>query len=383
MREAGALATVLSSLRHFARLTEPDGALPIDVALIHVSPPGPGRRAGIAVGMTPSPRQPGTCSTDSIRRSVHRAEVWQRSTGVEQVRQRTLSIGDIDLTGTLRTLLMLSGDPTVRLTDGRFERATLTPDGPGSIRADWGDDPSTARLSAWGPGGSWLLERAEGLLGLEDRIDGFDPADKPLRDVWRRQQQRRLFRTRTLWHDLAWLIVQQRVTRVDAGRQWTRFVTASGADAPGPVELLTPPTPAATAALHYTDFHRFGIERQRAEYLRAAARIGDRLAGSVDGPFDEVRPKLAAIRGLGPWTMSSVASHTWGDADSVVVGDDGIPSMVTWFLAGEARGDDERMLELLEPYRPHRARVVQMVFASGVRPPRRHHRYARNPIQNR
>jgi hypothetical protein len=45
--------------------------------------------------------------------------------------------------------------------------------------------------------------------------------------------------------------------------------------------------------------------------------------------------------------------------------------MVSWLLAGERRGDDARMLQLLEPYRPHRYRVVRLAFAGGTRPPRR------------
>lgn len=52
MREVGALATVPSSLRHFARLTEPAGPLPLDVAIVQVSPPGPEGRfsLGVSVG---------------------------------------------------------------------------------------------------------------------------------------------------------------------------------------------------------------------------------------------------------------------------------------------------------------------------------------------
>lgn len=52
MRTAGALSTIPSSLRHFARLTEPDGPLPIDAAIIQVSPAGPDGRfsLGVSVG---------------------------------------------------------------------------------------------------------------------------------------------------------------------------------------------------------------------------------------------------------------------------------------------------------------------------------------------
>jgi 3-methyladenine DNA glycosylase/8-oxoguanine DNA glycosylase len=53
----------------------------------------------------------------------------------------------------------------------------------------------------------------------------------------------------------------------------------------------------------------------------------------------------------------------------VSVGDFHLPHVVSWALAGEARGNDERMLELLEPYRGQRGRVQRLLEASGVKPP--------------
>ncbi len=303
-------------------------------------------------------------------------------TGEQAVSTREVAIGEIDLASTLRSFLMLPSDPTVAINNNRFERSTLTPDGIGSIRVEWGD-ADAARITTWGPGGRWLLDRSDGLLGLADDVSDFDPSERRVRTVWRRERRRRISRTGTLWHDLAWFIVQQRVTTVDAGQQWRRLVEALGEPGPGPVELMAPPSPEVVASMHYTEFHGFGIERKRAEHLREAARIVNRFAGMTDGPFDAVGSKLATVRGIGPWTVSCLAAHTWGDADAVIVGDDGIPSMVTWFLADIANGDDATMLELLEPYRPHRGRVVHLAFASGNGPPRRHHRYARNPIRHR
>jgi len=135
--------------------------------------------------------------------------------------------------------------------------------------------------------------------------------------------------------------------------------------------------------VHYSELHPLGIERQRAGYLRAVASLAGRLHPWADEPFADVAPRLQAVPGLGPWTVSWLGGFTWGDPDSVTVGDDGIPSMVTWFLAREVRGDDARMLTLLEPYRPHRARVVQLAMASGQRPPRRHPRGSRHRIHRR
>ncbi|MBW2254586.1 MAG: DNA-3-methyladenine glycosylase 2 family protein, partial [Deltaproteobacteria bacterium] len=47
-----------------------------------------------------------------------------------------------------------------------------------------------------------------------------------------------------------------------------------------------------------------------------------------------------------------------------------LPHTVAWALAGEPRGTDERMLELLEPYRPHRGRVVRLVGLAAIHAPK-------------
>ena len=50
------------------------------------------------------------------------------------------------------------------------------------------------------------------------------------------------------------------------------------------------------------------------------------------------------------------------------VGDFHMPNAVAWHLAGEPRGTDARMLELLEPYVGHRWRVIRLAKASGSAP---------------
>ena len=52
------------------------------------------------------------------------------------------------------------------------------------------------------------------------------------------------------------------------------------------------------------------------------------------------------------------------------VGDAHLPNLVAWALAGEPRGTDERMLELLEPYRGQRGRVLRLLELCGIRAPR-------------
>ena len=79
---------------------------------------------------------------------------------------------------------------------------------------------------------------------------------------------------------------------------------------------------------------------------------------------------LRAIPGIGPWTAADVLRVAWGAPDAVSIGDFHIPNLVAWALAGEARADDARMLELLEPYWGQRGRVQRLLEASGVRIPR-------------
>jgi hypothetical protein len=55
----------------------------------------------------------------------------------------------------------------------------------------------------------------------------------------------------------------------------------------------------------------------------------------------------------------------------VSVGDYHLPHLVCWALAGEPRGTDERMLELLEPYRGQRGRVALLIEHGGLQQPRR------------
>lgn len=295
--------------------------------------------------------------------------------------RRTFDVAGIDVGATLRAAAILPGDPTVRLETDRFARATLTPDGPGEIAVTWSD--GRANVEVWGDGGGWLAERAGGLLGLLDDVTGFEPQAGPVREAWRRHHRTRVARTFTVWHDAAALILQQRVRFTDAARQWRELVRAWGEAGPGPHGLHVPPDPVGVGRRSYVDFHRFEIERSRAQILINAAREMPRLVSATDRPWHEVEPRLSAIRGVGPWTRAGVQGLTWGDADTVIVGDIGLPGAIAWFLAREERADDARMLELLEPHRPHRYRVLQLALATGGGPPRRHHRLARNPIRGR
>jgi 3-methyladenine DNA glycosylase/8-oxoguanine DNA glycosylase len=163
-------------------------------------------------------------------------------------------------------------------------------------------------------------------------------------------------------------ILEQKVTGKEAYRAYAATVRHFREPAPGPVPLLLPPEPAAVAATPYWTFHRFGVEQRRADTLARAALAADRLERCQDAAEATVR--LTAIPGIGPWTAAEVVRVVYGDADAVSVGDFHIPNTVAWALAGEPRGDDARMLELLAPFAGHRGRVCLLLEAAGFAAPR-------------
>jgi 3-methyladenine DNA glycosylase/8-oxoguanine DNA glycosylase len=118
----------------------------------------------------------------------------------------------------------------------------------------------------------------------------------------------------------------------------------------------------------YHQFHTLGVERKRAEILIRAAREMHRMKDLAERPPAEAEARLQRIRGIGPWTAAMVSAASFGYSDAVPVGDYHIPNTISWLMAEEPRGTDERMLELLEPYVGHRWRVIRLAKSSGGAP---------------
>jgi 3-methyladenine DNA glycosylase/8-oxoguanine DNA glycosylase len=222
-------------------------------------------------------------------------------------------------------------------------------------------------IAAYGPGADWLLARAGGMLGLLDDVTGFAPEHQLLRQLARTPVL--LPRTGIVFHRLLKAICEQKVTGKEAYRAYAAIVRHFGEPAPGPAEyLLLPPDPERVAATPYYAFHPLGLEQRRASVVKLAAREAPRLERCADSAA--LAKHLITIPGIGPWTVAEVVRVVFGDADAVSVGDFHIQNTISWALAGEPRGTDERMLELLEPYAGHRGRVCLMLEAAGISAPK-------------
>lgn len=282
--------------------------------------------------------------------------------------RRTLGLdGPLDLVLTLRPLRHGGGDPTIRLTRDEACRATITPDGPASMRARV--RTGEVEVEAWGPGAAWCLEHAPATLGLHDDPEAFRPTDPTVRSLHRRARGLRVGRSGCVAESIVPAILEQKVTSEEAHRSYRKLVWAYGEPAPGPLGLRLPPSPKVLAALPYHAFHPLGVERRRADTIRRACSYAHRLEEAASLPAPAARRRLLALPGVGPWTAAVVAGAAFGDPDAVIVGDLHLPRLVGWTLAGEPEADDARMIELLAPFAGQRARVVRLVVARGSRPP--------------
>jgi 3-methyladenine DNA glycosylase/8-oxoguanine DNA glycosylase len=252
------------------------------------------------------------------------------------------------------------GDPTTTLSPGEFWRATITPNGPATVHLDW--RTGSLEVMAWGPGADWIHDSAGHLVGHHDQPVTFTDAHPVIMKAQHNYPRLRLGASRDLYHELLPVILAQRITAGEACDQWRRLCIELGDVAPGPrPELRVPPRPERLAGMPSWWFHPFGIERKRAEALVTVARHADRLWqwGAV-GSIETAR-RLVLLRGVGEWTIGSVLATALGEPDAIAVGDLHLKNAVAWALANEPRATDERMLELLQPYRGQRGRVVRLL----------------------
>ena len=225
------------------------------------------------------------------------------------------------------------------------------------------------RADAWGPGAQWAIGQVPALLGGGDDPEGFRPLDPVVSRLAEKLGVPRVGATGRWYEALATVAIVQRVVRADALTSIARLGRRHGRPAPGGGPMPLFPGPKAVLRLADHEFHRAGVDRARARVVRVAAKYADRVERLAGVEPAEARSWLRRLPGVGPWTSALTAGAAAGDADAVPVGDLHVPAMVSYALTGET-GDDDRMLELLEPYAGHRGRVVRLVKASGIRPAR-------------
>lgn len=212
-------------------------------------------------------------------------------------------------------------------------------------------------------------------LLLEARDDHISAA---LAQVRHRHPGLRLPATGALFDQLVTATLEQKVTHGQARHSWRNLLRQHG-EPPPSAAGLTPPEgmrlPLSSEQLRRVpswQWHRMWVQPPLARtVLQVAQRAGSihRLAaatGLKTSSVGELAQRLTAVPGVGPWTTAEALQRSHGAADLPAVGDFHLAHIVGEALTGR-RTDDDGMLELLEPFRPHRQRVVRLLGLSGFR----------------
>lgn len=262
-----------------------------------------------------------------------------------------------------RTLGPLHG----RFADDGWWMSARAPTGPGSLRVR---RTRTELIGeTWGPGGGWLLARLGAIGGLDDEPETFETTHPIVAELHRRNPGLRFGRTDLVFDALVTAICAQKVTGTEAKRAVRGLRRRFSEPAPGPNSSLTlPPDPSAMATAPYHDFHALHLEKRRADLLRRVAARAHEIEALAAKGGREAATALQVIPGIAVWSAAKTIEASHGDSDQVAVGDYHFKNIVVHHLTGRDRGTDEEMLELLEPFRPNRGRVIRLLHTLGHEP---------------
>ena len=166
------------------------------------------------------------------------------------------------------------------------------------------------------------------------------------------------------------VVLEQQVSTARANGMAAELVRTLGAELPVPLREPGGPThrfprPAEVAAASPEDLPGMPQARRRT-LLALAAALAD---GSIDlGPgasWEEARATLAAVPGVGPWTVETVALRALGDPDAFPAGD--LDVLRRAAVAG--LGDTPTALtDRARAWRPWRGYALQLLRATHPLP---------------
>jgi DNA-3-methyladenine glycosylase II len=180
------------------------------------------------------------------------------------------------------------------------------------------------------------------MAALIDRVGKIDLAT--------RLQRRKEERPADAYGALLRAIVGQQLSTKAARTIYLRVLDLFGGSTPSPAQLLE---------ASEDDLRRCGLSGRKTEYVRDLARhiLGgelelDRLGELED---EQVIEEIVAVRGLGRWTAEMFLLFHFQRPDVLSGGDLGIRKAIQIEYGLEEMPTPTRVLEIGEPWRPHRS----------------------------
>ncbi|OHV48928.1 DNA-3-methyladenine glycosylase [Pseudofrankia sp. BMG5.36] len=208
----------------------------------------------------------------------------------------------------------------------------------------------------------WLLDLDADPVAIDAQLG----ADEVLAPLVAKNPGRRVPRTTDPAELAIRAVLGQQVSTAAARTLAARLVTAHGEparDADGGLTHLFP----TTSALAELDPETLAMPRSRRASVRAlvtALATGD-LELDVGGDWERARAQLAAVPGVGPWTVDLVAMRALGDPDAFVATDLGVRRAAADLGLPSTPA---ALTKRAAPWRPWRAYAVQYLWATSDHP---------------
>jgi DNA-3-methyladenine glycosylase II len=160
-------------------------------------------------------------------------------------------------------------------------------------------------------------------------------------------------------------IVGQQLSVRAARAIYGRLIERFGGRAPTPVEILADNPEKLRAAA--------GLSRAKVAYLRSLAehiQSGElELERMSELDDDSVTEELVAVKGIGVWSAHMFLMFHLERPDVMPVGDLGIRRAIELAYDLDVLPDAPRMLEISEPWRPHRTLACRYLWGSLANEP--------------
>lgn len=281
---------------------------------------------------------------------------------------REISI-DWSMSAMLRSHRRGPGDPSYRIDGAEHRRGIRTPDGPAALA--FAQQGPRVSVRAWGPGADWALESAPRLLGLHDQPETFTTTDPMIGRLLATHGSPRFGASGLVIEALVPAVLEQKVIGQEAFASFRALLRRYGAPAPGPfTDLRCQPSAETIAAIPSWEWLQLGVDPARSKALVPAMKRASALSRLAERGAEEFTRGLISLPGIGRWTAAEVCQRAFGDPDAVSFGDYHVAKDIGWAVTGQPWDDDE-LASYLEPFRPHRARVVSLIYRAAGHRPRR------------
>ena len=210
---------------------------------------------------------------------------------------------------------------------------------------------------------------ARRLLGLQQGVDDFEARYRGHPELGRlitANPGLRVALLATPFEALVWAVTGQQISLAAATSVRRRLITAAGIrHSDG---LLCHPDPARLARMEEAQLRAAGLSQAKAATVAMLSR------GAADGtlPFEtwadappvaEIRARLAAIRGIGPWTIEYTLLRGFGHLDGSLHGDVAVRRKLQLLLGREEQISAAETERWLAQFTPWRALVAAHLWA--------------------